>query len=61
MSLIKVDAAKLLALEEAKQREAAKSYLDSTDWFVTRLAETGKPVPDDVAAKREAARKSANT
>ena len=44
--------------ETAKRARAeALAYLASTDWFVIRLVETGKAVPDDVAAKREAARK----
>ena len=56
--------ADLQAERDAHAREVARreaqEYLASTDWFVTRLVETGKPVPDDVAAKREAARKAAN-
>ena len=43
-----------------RARSEALAYLASTDWFVTRLAETGKPVPDDVATKRAAAREAAN-
>ena len=38
----------------------ALSYLRETDWMVTRFAETGKPVPDDVALRREGARKAAS-
>jgi len=34
----------------------AQAYLDSTDWYVVRMAETGVPVPADVTAKRAAAR-----
>ena len=33
-----------------------RAYLKETDWYVTRKAETGKSIPDDVLAKREAAR-----
>ena len=44
----------------AHARSEALAYLADTDWFVTRLAETGKAVPDEVAAKREAARKAAS-
>jgi len=32
------------------------SYLASTDWYYTRLAETGQVVPEDVLNKRIAAR-----
>ena len=32
------------------------AYLASTDWYVTRFAETAEPVPADVLAKRAAAR-----
>jgi len=33
-----------------------RAYLTETDWYVTRKAETGKAIPEDVLAKREAAR-----
>ena len=42
----------------AQLRAEAQAYLDGTDWMVTRQAETGKPVPDDVTAKRAAARQT---
>lgn len=41
---------------QAMDNEANKAYLTETDWYVTRKAETGKAIPDDVLAKREAAR-----
>jgi hypothetical protein len=42
---------------EAKRSAAeARQYLGDTDWMVTRMAETGVPVPDDVRDKRAAAR-----
>lgn len=34
----------------------AHAYLRDTDWYVTRQIETGKPIPDEVREKREAAR-----
>jgi hypothetical protein len=33
-----------------------QAYLDSTDWYVTRYAETGKAIPEDILAQRSAAR-----
>jgi hypothetical protein len=30
----------------------ARAYLNSTDWYVTRMAETGVAIPEDVLAKR---------
>lgn len=46
--------------EEDYQHErdvkAAKEYLASTDWYVMRLVETSKPVPEDILEKREEAR-----
>ena len=33
-----------------------RAYLEETDWYVTRKAETGKAIPEDVLAKRVAAR-----
>ncbi|NBF13569.1 hypothetical protein GV818_33565 [Pseudomonas sp. Fl4BN1] len=35
---------------------AALEYLQSTDWMALRQLETGKPIPEDVAAKRAEAR-----
>lgn len=37
---------------------AARAYLNSTDWYVTRFTETGVPVPPEITAAREEARKS---
>lgn len=34
----------------------ALSYLAMTEWYVTRFAETGTAIPDDVKAKRAKAR-----
>jgi hypothetical protein len=35
---------------------ASKLYLASTDWYAIRYAETGKPIPVDIAEKRQQAR-----
>ena len=42
----------------AQLRAEAQAYLDSTDWMVTRQAETGRPIPEDVKARRAAARET---
>jgi hypothetical protein len=45
------------------EREAAvraRAYLAETDWYVTRAAETGKPIPDDIKAARKVARETAS-
>lgn len=34
----------------------AKQYLALTDWYVLRLVETGKPIPEEVVIKRAEAR-----
>lgn len=34
-----------------------QEYLNSTDWYVTRFAETGVEIPEDVKEKRAEARK----
>tara|TARA_B100000575_G_C22698991_1_gene422890 strand:- start:49 stop:339 length:291 start_codon:yes stop_codon:yes gene_type:complete len=34
----------------------AKRYLNETDWYAHRKAETGKAIPDDVLEKRAQAR-----
>lgn len=36
--------------------EIYEEYLANTDWYITRKIENGKPVPEDVLAKREEAR-----
>lgn len=49
--------------EEVRQKEESEArlanllqYLDSTDWYAARFAETGAAIPDDVREKRAAAR-----
>ena len=37
----------------------SKEYLSSTDWYITRQAETGAEVPSDILTKRAEARKNA--
>lgn len=29
-----------------------KAYLNSTDWYVVRFAETGEPIPEDIKVAR---------
>ena len=43
---------------QAQINAEARAYLASTDWYVTRLNETGAVIPDDVLAERQAARGS---
>lgn len=40
----------------AAQLRNARAYLAETDWYITRMAETGKEIPPDVLALRAAAR-----
>ena len=49
-----------LTPEEAQRRANAKhrAYLNSTDWYVVRQADTGTPIPQDVLDARAAARAS---
>jgi len=44
--------------EADRQAEIATltAYLTSTDWYATRLAETGKAIPDEILTARQAAR-----
>ena len=44
----------------AQRKAVAKSYLDSTDWYFARLAETGIAVPEEVLSKRSEARTTMN-
>lgn len=42
---------------EINQRKSnAKKYLAETDWYVTRQAETGNTIPEDILIKRAQAR-----
>jgi len=42
--------------ELAAARAKAAEYLRNTDWYATRLAETGKAIPEEVLASRAEAR-----
>lgn len=60
-----VKTAAQLAAEKAtaaKERAAAEARrtLAETDWMVTRSLETGRPIPDNIKAAREAARVAAS-
>lgn len=39
-------------IERQKRLSEASAYLFSTDWYIIRMMETGKQVPDYVAQKR---------
>ena len=39
-----------------KEKTEARQFLKSTDWYVTRMQETGKPIPQDILDQRAAAR-----
>lgn len=43
---------------QAQANVEVRAYLDSTDWYVTRFAETGVAIPADIALKRSEARAS---
>ena len=44
--------------EQVLSNENNKAYLKETDWYVSRLAETGKAIPEDILQKRQEARDS---
>lgn len=44
------------AFDAAAQLAAAQAYLAETDWYVTRKVETGKEIPEEILAARNAAR-----
>ena len=39
----------------SEQITELQNYLNNTDWFAVRFAETGVPVPDDIKAARQSA------
>ena len=57
MSLIKIKP-KTPEQLQAKTNAESRAYLTSTDWYVARFAETGVPIPADIAEARKLARES---
>lgn len=49
-------AADLIRQEKERSNDEHLKYLQSTDWYVVRKADTGKDIPSDVATKRQTAR-----
>lgn len=45
-------------IKQSELNDVSKKYLEGTDWMVTRFAETGTPIPEDVKQKRKEARDS---
>ena len=39
-------------------KDEARYYLNSTDWYVTRFAETGRAIPEEILVKRKQARET---
>lgn len=48
----------LQQIRQNKINQAALDYLNSTDWYVTRFTETAVAIPEEIKAKRQAARDS---
>ena len=48
--------ADLLRQQKRRSNDEHLKYLQSTDWYVVRKADTGKAIPSDVVTKRQAAR-----
>jgi hypothetical protein len=45
-----------LTEEQINEYRRLRRFLEQTDWYVIRYAETGKAIPDDIRAKRQDAR-----
>lgn len=43
-------------VKQSRINAQSLAYLAETDWLVTRFAETGTPIPDDVKTARQSAR-----
>lgn len=50
------DATEIANQEKRVKAHAAKRYLEETDWYAYRKAETGKAIPEDILVKRAQAR-----
>ena len=48
--------AEIAANTQAETNATSQAYLDSTDWYITRKAETGDAVPSEITTLRTAAR-----
>jgi len=55
---IVVDVDKENLLRQESINEDNKAYLSSTDWYITRNAETGVDIPQDILDKRAEAREA---
>lgn len=47
--------------EAIRAKQVAKQYLKDTDWYVSRKAEAGTEIPEDVLALRQQARLDASS
>ena len=47
--------------EAIRAKLVAKQYLKETDWYVSRKAEAGTAIPDDILALRQQARLDASS
>ena len=48
--------AEIDAERQANINQTSREYLESTDWYSSRKADTGEAIPSDIAALRAAAR-----
>ena len=48
--------AEIAANTQAELNATSQAYLDSTDWYITRHAETGAAVPEEITTARASAR-----
>lgn len=48
-------------IEQQRLNREAMDYLALTDWYAIRLAETGKPIPEEIAERRAKARATIKT
>ena len=48
--------AEIAANAQGEINETSRAYLASTDWYITRHAETGEAIPDDITTNRASAR-----
>ena len=42
--------------KKAERIDELQKYLDDTDWYAVRFAETGVEIPDEIKAERQSAR-----
>lgn len=56
LNITEIPAEQIAQRDQERLNQTSLRTLNETDWYVVRFAETGTPIPDEIKAKRQAAR-----